>query len=401
MKTDPARRRFLASSATLAASACIQRSLFANPSSDDPVAPWRSGITISPVSPVEHRHSIHTYYLLNPESPDGSRVLFYASTDPEGHVGQICIRDRSTGQETVLATDVHTEDAHRAALQQWTLGGRAVAYHEVVAGRWRVVVVDVATRSKTIVAENRQLGFGRPDDHRLPLYGCHWNPSEHRDLELYDLKTSQLSVPCKIADVEHKYGAWLEQEFQGKPTSIAFPTISPDHRRVFFKIAAGNGGDTFMGNVSHRQGIVFFDLARGQITSMRPKWGHPAWHPDSRQVLEMGNILIDTENGQVTHIPGVPALRGQHLAVSPQGDLFVTDGLTETIGGPPREWAILLADLRGHHHALLHRSQAGGGAKSWRVNHPHPVFSTSGRRIYFNTNSGQYTQLLVAERTAT
>ena len=56
-----------------------------------------------------------------------------------------------------------------------------------------------------------------------------------------------------------------------------------------------------------------------------------------------------------------------------------------------------MGDLRGKHHQLLHRFQNNRGAKSWRVNHPHPVFSADGKRIYFNVNAGDWTQLYVAE----
>lgn len=340
---------------------------------------------------------MHTYYLLNPESPDGRRVVYYASKTAEGHIGQVCVLDRATGVESVLADDVHTEDAHRVALQQWTLGGRAVAFHEVVGKRWRVVVVDVETGAKRIVAENRQLGFGRGDGHTLPLYGPHWNPGSHRGLELYDLRADTLSIPCAIGDVEEKYGDWLKKEFAGRPTSIAFPTISPDHRRVFFKLASGNGGDAYMGKVSDRQGIVFFDLEQKRLTHMRPRWGHPAWHPDSFHWIEMGNVLYDAEGKSTTRIPDVPALSGQHLAVAPSGKAWVQDGLAESLGGPKGQWAVIVAALGGGDYVELSRFTNGRGARSWRVSHPHPVFSADSRRLYFNVSSGDWTQLHVAE----
>lgn len=369
---------------------------------DDPTAPWREQVKITPVSKIAARHTMHTYYLLNPESPDGQRVLFFASRDPAGHVGEICMLDRRTGEETILAEDIHTEDAHRVALQQWTANGKGVAYHEVVNKRWRVVLIDLDTGTKKIVAENRQLGFGRGDGSLLPLYGCHWNPGEHRDLELYDVATGQLRTVVKIGEVEQLYGEWLSREFAGKPTSIAFPTISPDQKRVFFKISAGNGGDNFMSkDASHRQGIVFYDIERGQLTCLREKWGHPAWHPDSFHWIEMGNLLFDANGGPMTRIPEVPKLRGQHLSVSPCGRLLVSDGLTEAVfsDASPGEWAVLVADLRGHHHAIVQKFAGNRGAKSWRVSHPHPVFSADSRRIYYNVNATQYTQLCVAEIT--
>ena len=111
----------------------------------------------------------------------------------------------------------------------------------------------------------------------------------------------------------------------------------------------------------------------------------------------MGNLLFDANGGPVTRIPNVPALRGQHLSVSPCGKLFVSDGLTEALNGPPGEWAVLVADLQGAGYKILHRFAGNGGAKSWRVSHPHPVFSADSQRIYYNVNAGEYTQLHIAE----
>jgi hypothetical protein len=85
----------------------------------DPVAPWTKGVRLTPVSAVAGRHTIHSYYVANPESPDGRHVLFFSSKHPAGYVGEVRILERATGKETVLADNVHTEDAHRAACQQW------------------------------------------------------------------------------------------------------------------------------------------------------------------------------------------------------------------------------------------------------------------------------------------
>lgn len=397
MYFDVSRRQFLASTSAIGATALAPSWARAVAEGDDPVGPWRKGVKISPVSKVAGRHTMHTYYLMNPESPDGRRVVFYASQDKAGHVGQVIVLDRATGKETVLADDVHTEDAHRVALQQWTMNGAAVAYHEVVDKRWRVVVVDVETKAKKIVAEDRQLAFGRGDGHTLPMYGCHWNPGPYRDLYLHDVKTGETTAPCKITDVEKKYGAWLEVEFKGKPTSIAFPTISPDHKRAFFKMASGGDGDNYMGKVSQRQGIVFFDFEKNELTHMREKWGHPAWHPDSFHWIEMGNILFDARGSSTTRIPNVPVLRGQHLAVSPNGKLWVQDGLTEGLNGPPGEWAVMVASIQGENYEIIQRFVGNRGARSWRVNHPHPVFSADGKRLYYNINAGEFSELHVAE----
>lgn len=374
--------------------------LFAADSPGDPVAPWTKGVRLAPVSAVPGRHTIHSYYVANPESPDGKHVLFFSSKHPAGYVGELRIMDRATGKETVLAENVHTEDAHRAACQQWLSGGKRVAFHEVVEKKWHVVVVDVATLTKTIAAEDHQVGFGQPAGDLLPLYGCHWNPGQYRDLELWDAKTGKLTRSATIAEVEAKYGDWLKTEFAGKPCSIFFPVISPDLNRVFFKIAAGNGGDNFMSKgASQRQGIVCYDFAQAKCIWQRGKWGHPAWEPDSRHIFEVGNIRMDTDSPEFkyTKLNEVPNLRGSHPSVSPDGKLMVTDGYSEAAGGPPLEWGIMVADMHGGKWVLLHSFMQSKGALSWRRNDPHPVFSADGQRIYYNVSDGQFTRLFVAE----
>lgn len=366
--------------------------------SRSPVDPWSKDVRVAPVSALPGRHTIHSYYVANPESPDGKRVLYFTSTHAAGYVGEVRMMERATGKETVLADNVHTEDAHRVACQQWLSGGRRVAFHEVVGKKWRVVVVDVSTLQKTVVAEDRQVGFGRPEGDLLPMYGCHWNPGPYRDLYVWDARTGAVRTALKISAVEEQHGEWLVKQFKGKPTSIFFPVISPDLKRAFFKIAAGNGGDDYMAKeASSREGNVCFDLETGRMKWFRQKWGHPGWMPDSRHILEVNCTIFDTDGGPETLIPDLPRVRGSHPSSSPDGRLHVTDGLSDNLGGKPGEWGIVLGDMKGGKWVLLHSFVQSLGAKSWRRNDPHPVFSADGHRIYFNVSDGQYTRLFVAE----
>ncbi|HVX59165.1 MAG TPA: hypothetical protein VHC19_01140, partial [Pirellulales bacterium] len=255
--------RLLATIAVLAGAA-------AQAADDGSVAVWKSDVRIRPVSSVAGRHSIHSYYVANPESPDGTRVLFFTSTHAAGYVGEVRMLTRATGEETVLAENVHVEDAHRAACQQWLSGGKRVAWHEVIDGQWRVVVVDTGSLQKSVAAEDRQVGFGRGDGDLLPMYGCHWNPGAYRDLYLYDARDGQTRTPLTIGMVEAVHGPWLQRTFGDQPTSIFFPVLSPDQQRVFFKMAAGNGGDNYMAkDASRRQGLMCVDLTSGKLEWFR------------------------------------------------------------------------------------------------------------------------------------
>jgi hypothetical protein len=144
---------------------------------------------------ADDEHSIHAYFNTSPESPDGRWVLYYASTAPTGHEGEIRIRERATGRVRVLARGVVVEDAHRAACQQWVSGGRRVVFHTALkTGEWVVLAIDLDTGRERLLARGRQVGFGQPHGDVVPVYGPHWSPGEHRDLELVNAATGALTT---------------------------------------------------------------------------------------------------------------------------------------------------------------------------------------------------------------
>ncbi len=364
---------------------------------DDPLAPWRSGVKIRPVTTQTGRHTIHSYVNVCPESPDGRRILFFASTTPDSHRGELRILERATGEEKVLARNINTEDAHRAACQQWISRGRRVVYHDVRDGEWLVVAVDLETGKERVLARQRQLCWGQANSDLVPIYGQHWNPGAHCDLELLNVETGEIRTAVTADAVRAAYPELVSKLFGDKPMSVFFPILSPDLKRVFFKLASGGNGDFRSSKASTRLGLVCYDLENKRFLFATANWGHPAWHPDSRTIVQKGNYLFDSNDGRGRRIPDLPGFRGDHPTASPDGRLVVTDTTMDRFGGTEKEWGVALSDIRGKNHLILHRFDNSRGAKSWRKSHPHPVFSPDGRRIYFNVSSGDWTQLYVAE----
>ncbi len=363
----------------------------------DPLAAWRSGVRIQPVSPDAVGHTIHAYFNTCPESPDGGRVLFFSSSTRDAHHGELRIRDRATGVEKVLAKDIHVEDAHRVACQQWVSNGRRVVFHGERDVEWFVAAVDVGSATERVLAKGRLSGWGQPNADVVPLYGLHWNPGSHRDLELLNVETGEIRTAVTNEAVKAAYPDWIAKAYGDKPTSIFFPVLSPDLTRVFFKMATPSGGDARSTAASQRQGLVCYNLADQRFLFLRERWGHPAWHPDKKSIVEMAYTLIDSDTGKERRIPDLPIFRGDHPSASPDGKLIVTDTTMDRLGGDTNDWGVIVADARGAHHVLIHQFQNSRGASSWRRSHPHPVFSPDGRRIYFNVSSGPWTQLFVAE----
>jgi len=370
------------------------------PAVADPLAAWQSDVRVGPVCPPADRHTIHAYFNVCPESPDGRWVLFYASATDDSQQGELRLVERATAQETRLIDGLETEDAHRAACQQWISGGRRVAFHNVRQGRWSVAVVDMDTRRVRTLVYDRQLCWGAVQGDLLPLYGCHWSPGPYRDLELVNAASGQVLTVVTAEAVKAAYPKWIDKAFGDRPISVFFPILSPDGNRVFFKIATPGGGDFRSRNASKRLGLVAYDLQQSRFLFLSESWGHPAWHPDSRGIIEKGNLVIDAADGQARRIPGLPGFSGSHPSYSPDGKLFVTDcalDKTSAIGGRPGEWGIVVCRTDGAGYALIHRFDNSRGARSWRVSHPHPVFSADGKRIYFNASDTAWTRLLVAE----
>src|SRR5262249_27501132 len=152
---------------------------------------------------------------------------------------------------------------------------------------------------------------------------------------------------------------------------IFFPELSPDRKRVFFKLATPSGGDFRSAAASDRQGLVVYDLERARFLMLREKWGHPGWTADSRTILDVGNALVDTETGAPRRLPGLPSFPGSHPSVSPDGRLFVTDVLLERMGGAKGEWGVAIGDMRGERYQIIDRFDNSRGARSWRRSHPH------------------------------
>ncbi|HEY6167222.1 MAG TPA: hypothetical protein VI454_04225 [Verrucomicrobiae bacterium] len=365
---------------------------------DDPLAPWRSGVNIRTVVSDSNRHTIHSYFNTCPESPDGKRVIFFSSTTPDAHRGEVRMLERATGKESMLATNVICEDAHRVACQQWASNGRRVVFHGERNGEWFTAAIDVDSGRERLLARGLLKGWGQPNSDIVPLYGPHWKPGEHTGLELLNVATGEIRKAVGVEAVKAAYPDYWAKSFGDKPASIFFPILGPDSKRVFWKMATAGNGDPRSKAASDRQGLICYSLEEQRFLYMREKWGHPSWHPDGRTIVETGFTLFDSNDGKYRRLPGLPAVRGDHPSASPDGRLIVTDTTLENFGGTAKEWGIVVADARGTNHVIIHRFDNSHGARSWRVSHPHPVFSPDGRRIYFNVSSSQWTQLHVAER---
>ena len=205
-------------------------------------------------------------------------MLYYTSSVRDGESGDIRILDRHTGVETIIADNITAEDAHRVACQQWSNGGKNVVYHDLKEGHWRVMTVDVATLEKKELVRDRQVCFGSVDSPWVPVYGCHWNPGPHRDIELVHVETGEIRTVVKVDDVIAACGDWIDERFGSRDISLFFPNMSPGDEKVFFKLSLPRGGDDFRSKqASLRDGMVVYDVKENRLIRMIERWRHPSW----------------------------------------------------------------------------------------------------------------------------
>jgi hypothetical protein len=363
----------------------------------DPLAAWR-GATVRPILPNVDGHTLHSYFGISPESPDEKSVLLFRSSRADGQAGDVVSVDRVSGAVTVLAEAVECEDGHRQANQQWVCNGRYVMYMAMRNGTFEVVRVDTQDLSRKTHATCRQLGWGQPGSEVVPLYGFHWNPGEHRDVELLNVRTGEIRTLITAKQVVADHRAWIEKTFGGTDVSLFFPQMSPDGKRIYFKMSSPRDGQMRSEKASAREGLFVYDMT-GKNLGRNDFWGHPTWFSDSRRIQSC-QFVTDTDTMQIHTLPNIPMpFGGVHASPSPDGSLVVTDISKKDYLNPRNNWTIWLIDPRdGRHETLNIAPVTGDGTTSWRPAHPHPAFNARGNRIYFNRIDQPWSTLHVIER---
>lgn len=346
---------------------------------------WLHHLEIEDVCASEGCHTLHAYFNCSPERPDGREVLFYRSRQGDAMRGELVARKRETGEETVLAADLSVEDPHRAALQQWAGNGRRVVYHRPGTEGWEVVVADARTGEALRVVPGRQLGVGNGGEW-VPLCAAPGNPGGFRDVELLNVSSGEIRRAVRAERIRGEHEGWVEERCGTAGISLYFPVLSPDGARVFFKLAVPDGAGG-----SRRMGLVVAEI-HGEGGCFRwDDWGHPAWHPDSRHIVQPGAIRLDAWTGDSAWMEGFDFPRQGHPAVGPDGRLLVCDTVTDA--GPPFRWGIFLTDVEAARSAQIYALQPEPGEGARRSPHPHPVFNATGDAIYLNACDGRFWRL--------
>lgn len=342
-------------------------------------------------------NAIHTYFDVIPESPDGHHVTWFAFDGPALRQGCVMIGDREGGGAVSVR---HCDGSpHGGAHQGWldndhiffAAGGRLF-----IADRRGRVVLDVAGAIDTVHQGSRR---GLFSTHNLPAVDAEatrpqacWSMDLDRGsvTELLDFTTAltllreahDLSgVPLESLKFKHTKWAPDGRDWFVVFTNEVYCHTHPEVPKIKVLVAVAHDGRNarIIGSFGH----------------------HPNWLPDGTGIY----AFAASGEHRLRHWPregGAPETLAMlpcegHPCVSPDQRRISTDAM-----GWPR------ADRAG---IVLHDRATGANETlvempfpqvDWqtrhpphRVCHPHPVWSTDGRRLYFNMIEGERPRLCV------
>lgn len=337
--------------------------------------------------PISNRPSVHTYFDVIPESPDGQRVTWFAFDGKPLVSGEVMITNRSNGEEVTIARCAGAP--HCGASQGWL-----DAEHVYFSSNGEVNVADVngtivqrlpgsidtinqpTRRGLTYSLHIRKAG-GTP-----PKEGRCWRVDVDKGelVELLDVKRAHdfLSKHVDLTGLPpermmFQHAKWAPD---GRKWFVVFKTEGkknefPELPWVKVMLAADDNGDNLrlIGDFGH----------------------HPNWLPDSSGIYGFGSgkqrklLRWDAEGGPPTVMATTSRGEG-HPCVSPDGRWLAHDGISYE---NPDGTGVLLHDLSTGESEELFKTPMP--RLEWQKQHPparpchcHPVWSPDGKRLYFN-----------------
>jgi hypothetical protein len=347
---------------------------------------------ITMVSPADVP-AIHSYFDLPPESPDGSRVVYFAFLEGPPGLGRVTVAARDGGRARAFDPPV-SGSAHHAVLQQW-IDDDSIAYSvmtdqgpatEVVTlgdgGRRRLdrsirMFSPASGMGLCDVSAARALGLAAEEAIHLV------NPRSGEVRRLFTRDEVFAAHPWRdtFSDLEHVH-------FQNSKWS-------PDGAR-FFTVYTNESYLRAGGEATRMKSLIVGDAADGYRPRYLAEFGHhPMWAHDGSFVYA---YTRPAEGGQdLTAFPldgSAPRtlaakVPGIHATLSPDG----RSALTDAFGRPePGMACVLLLDLASGSARELVTMKAPDTTHGTGC-HLHPVWSRDGGRVYFNSNDSGVSHL--------
>jgi Tol biopolymer transport system component len=328
--------------------------------------------------------SVHGYFDLCPESPDGQLVV-YTRLPADGRTGyRVCLASRAGGDQR-LAGPPTVGHFHWGACPQW-IDAATIAFPVPGESRPETACVNLTDgRVRRVPGALRMYspaaGLGLTSALEARSLGLEMEEA----VFLMDLARGTLRRVLSLAEARRAHPR--AAEIEPAEMQLKHPKWSPDGRHFF---AVFHNMDTPAyreGRIAPTRGIKALVLAETDGGGRRYfcEFGHhPVWHP-CRNAIITGEIRPDLSSYLVLHpLAGGEAVvlaenTGTHSSVSPDGRFVATDRLDQP---RPGICSLELIEVATGKRKPLAVFRMPPPPYEWC--HPHPVWSRDGRRVYFN-----------------
>ncbi len=333
------------------------------------------------------RPVLHAYYDVCPESPDGRRAIvsvFESDAIPGAATVAIVGRD---GEVQRTLGEPAEAIGHVGRFGLWLDDDRVAIRHgtDEAVSEWSIVHLSTGEQVRRPGSLRQwHSGIGRG---LVQWLGATPNPHRLRQgIRVVD----DTGATIAEADVLDCLAAVPDDEYKPPPEELNLMNLkwSPDGARFFavftdehYRRLAGGGGASF-------KTIVSFDADVRDARFLGAFTHHPIWSPDGSCVLAM------RAGGEVQDLIALPADGSRRIrtvleSVPGIHGTVTADGRRLIIDVPEQDHtacAIASIDLTdGRREDLVRFSHTRWDHRDG--NHPHPVPSADGRRIYFNAQA--------------
>ncbi len=357
---------------------------------------------------TEHAHTMHSYFDICPESPDGTRLVFARFGADITKPADICVSDIRTG-EILVAAQAENASTHSGAFQQWLSNDEILYVSNRMGDNKATNIVSLETHSQTrlngmaqMVSPTGRLAAGFLDQN-VPGRG-----PRPRIVALFDLASGE-TKPCFGVDECYSllpYREMLDGVMFCSPDFMTFKHSKWSYDGSKFFVVFNNcSGETPPEMTNYRyvtEGGNFVKTlycvnADGSGLRYLCDFGHhPMWSYDGTYVYFFAKYADDpkrqdmvgcnVETGEKFLI--AENLFGIHPSINIDNTLIVSDLIDKRNGVA----YINIYDIKRRVNETVYSYKIDDFSHATGT-HPHPVWSRDFKRVYFNNVQDGVTQL--------